>query len=150
MKTSILCLLLAIQLSALSQQSTKTLSKFEIKQIQMNCEFVKQITSGKTTNYIVYCGFQNFKYSHITDLGSIGIHKQPELDSLIAHAEVCMGYMDEKEQNICYNRKKYKLCVHDFSKLLYLQDRHEKYVRLTKKQAIKWVDWLKTIEIPVH
>lgn len=111
------------------------------------CEFAR-IVEDSDTSYHVYCGFQNQKYTHITDIGSVFIISQSELNELIDALGKAAPYIGVKGQAVSFDYRYYSLKIYDFSKELYVIDEKGKYTTLPKNQVLQWVEWLKSIQFP--
>ena len=96
------------------------------------------LTSGDTT-YFVTNYYQNSKYSHITDLGSLFFMRKEELDKTIEQIEMCLPYMDVKSDEFSVGNFR----VSSIWKLLTITDSKYKYTYMRKKDVIKWLEWLK-------
>jgi hypothetical protein len=146
MKKMILLLLLIPTLGN-AQRISSHIS--EAKFGTIDCDFYKVIQDGDTSYYLG-CSFQNAKNQQITDLASIFITDQITLDSLISDLQGIIGYVGTKTE-ISYNRSNYGLLHYDFApSMIYVEDEDGKYTTLNKKQAEKWLEWLKTIKFPTN
>jgi hypothetical protein len=135
-----------LPLVANGQSVTKKLQ--EVKVGTISCHFAYVAEPGSDTTYYVWCGFQNLEYSAITDIGSVMVASQTELEEFITNLEKCLPFLDEKSQ-MRIDKKGYALIVYDFSKgQLYVTDEKGKYTHISKAQVQKWIDWLKTIKFP--
>ena len=157
MKKLFTILLCVVSLQLYSQQSTKTI--YEKKFGSLDCKFERMIDLSKSdTSYFIYCGFQNQKYSSITDLGSIFIVNQTDLLKVIKDLKECLKYMDDKSINYSIEHKRYvgtkseevvgRFYLYDWSKGLYISDDSkltEKYTSINKKKLLKWIGWLEMI-----
>lgn len=101
-------------------------------------KIVMNIKNGTDTVTYFYYGYQNLKYTHITDLGSIFTDEKQELID-IANA---LKTLATKEKGIQLELKvgKYLLSLYDFSNNIYIEDEDRKYTYVTKKQALKMAD----------
>lgn len=152
MKNLLTVLLFIMSLQLYSQKTTTTIYDDKIGTI--SCKFSRTIDlSNSDTSYYVYCGFQNQKYSSITDLGSVFITDQKGLLKIIEELKGCLKYMDDKSNNysvdlVSYGEVSGSLTLYDFSKNLYVTDRSDllpKYTTLNKKKVIKWISWLEMV-----
>jgi hypothetical protein len=142
--TTFLLILFPLFLNA--QRITKDIST--TKAGLLSCKYTYVAEPDKDTVYYVYCGFQNKKYTTITDIGSVYIANQEELDKLIGNLEKALGFMETKT-NVSFEEPRYKLTIYDWAhKSLYVRDEDEKYTTLGKGQVIKWLEWLKSLQIP--
>jgi hypothetical protein len=96
---------------------------------------VYESISGVDTMVYYYFSFQNQKYSHITDLGSILLHKKEDVLLLQQQLKEFSEIEEKVTQSVKTNN--YELAIYDFSNNIYLIDSKGKYTTLTKKQAIK-------------
>lgn len=114
----------------------------------LECEYRRIVETGSDTLYIIFCSFQNKTYSHITDIGSVGIYKQERLDSLISNLERFLPYLDTEGMDVavdvlgvCHLRKSAKF------NLLFIEVKGGKYTTLSKAKVIEWIAWLKSIKL---
>ena len=137
MKKILLVLFLFQSFIGISQTVSKTISKKKIGYV-LNCENTMKIDmSTNDTSYTIYCGFQNQKYQHITDLGSVFMMRKETLDKTISNLKECVKYMDDKSISFSIGQ----FVIYDFSKSLYIND-DSKYTTLSKKNVLKWIKWL--------
>ena len=96
---------------------------------------VYQSVIGVDTMVYYYFSFQNQKYQHITDLGSIMLVKKEDVllmqQQLKEYAEI------EEKLTQSVKTLNYQIAIYDFSNNIYLTDSKGKYTTLTKKEAIK-------------
>ena len=71
-----------------------------------------------------YYGYQNQKYQHITDIGSVFLSKKSDLK--------------------LFADKKFRMRLYDFSEMIYIEDTKDKYTTLSKKNAKKLADEIYT------
>lgn len=137
MKNLLLILLLIIPFVGFSQIVTKTLNKKKIGFV-LDCKNEMKIDmSTNDTSYTVFCSFQNQKYRHIIDIGSVFMMRKETLDKTISQLKECLKYMDDKSISFSIGQfEKY-----DFSKNLYIKD-DGKSTTLSKKGVTKWIEWL--------
>ena len=157
MKKLFTILLCVVSLQLYSQKSNKTI--YEKNFGSLDCEFERVIDlSTSDTSYYIYCGFQNIKYSSITDLGGIFLTYQTDLMKVIEDLKDCLKYMDDESINYSVDVKRFvgttseevrgKFYIYDFSKNLYISDLSqltEKYTTVNKKKLLKWIEWLEMI-----
>lgn len=143
MKKILILLMLPALLSA--QKIDSTISK--LKCGKMTWEFTKVKEAGKPDFYYVYCSYQNMEYQSITDLASIFIARQHDVDSLASDLTGALKLLDQK-QKARYERDKYTISVGVFGGSLLIYDKDSKYTTLTKPQAEKLIAWLKTVKFP--
>jgi hypothetical protein len=96
------------------------------------------VKNGTDTVTYFYYGYQNAKYTHITDIGAICTQDKQELID-ISNA---LKTLSEKEKGVQVelNINKYSLRLYDFSNNIYIEDEEGKYTYVTKKQAVKMAD----------
>lgn len=101
-------------------------------------KIVMNIKNGSDTTTYFYYGYQNLKYSYISDLGAIFTTEKQELID-IANA---LNTLATKEKGIQVQLKvgKYSLSLYDFSNNVYIEDEEGKYTYVSKKQAVKMAD----------
>lgn len=141
----LLFLILLVPTIGAAQKITTHISEAKFGTIEG--DFFKTIENGDTS-YFVACTFQNAEYQAITDIASIFIEDQLTLDSLISDLQGIIGYVGTKTE-ISYKRSTYSLIHYDFATAsIYVEDEDRKYTMINKKQAEKWLEWLKTIKFP--
>jgi hypothetical protein len=101
-------------------------------------KIVMNVKNGTDTVTYFYYGYQNAKYTHITDIGAICTQDKQELID-ISNA---LKTLSEKEKGVQVelNINKYSLRLYDFSNNIYIEDEEGKYTYITKKQAVKMAD----------
>lgn len=101
-------------------------NKFEITQVVKN---------DTDTIVYMYWGYQNAKYQHITDIGSIFITSGSELIEL-ANKLIEFGNIKTViNQRETINNV--SLILYDFSKYIYIENKEGKYTMISKSEAIK-------------
>jgi hypothetical protein len=90
---------------------------------------------GEDTMVYYYMSYQNQKYQHITDLGSILLNQKEDVEEL-ANGLKKLAEHEEKVSIIIHN-KYFEIAIYEFSNNVYLMDSNGKYTTFTKKQAIK-------------
>jgi hypothetical protein len=97
----------------------------------------RTITNGVDTTMYFYMGYQNKKYQHITDIGSVLFTTK---SYLVAFMEK-LWVMAEMEKGIDFTDKvgTTTLARYPFSRNVYITDREGKYTYLTKGQISKMV-----------
>ena len=101
-------------------------NKFEISQV---------IKNDVDTLTYMFWGYQNAKYQHITDIGSVFIITNLEL---VAFANKLIEFGNIK--TVVNQRETVSgttLLLYDFSKYIYVEDKDGKYTILSKSEAIK-------------
>lgn len=141
MKKILLVLFLFQSFIGFSQSVSETISKKKISYV-LNCENKMKIDlSNNDTTYQINCFFQNQKYQHITDLGSVSFYSQfkgkEELEKTIDQLKQCLKYLDKKEMSFEIGRFR----ISDKFKILWVYD-DSKYTTLSKKGVTKWIKWL--------
>jgi hypothetical protein len=91
------------------------------------------IRNGKDTTIYFYYGYQNKKYTHITDIGSVFLVSREEVE-LFANALNTLADKTEKT-NLQISVGTVKVYLYDFSNAIYVEDKNGKYTTLTKKVA---------------
>jgi len=141
---SILLVLGVFSTHLFSQTITKDLSKKKIGTV--DCKHYMSINVEKSdTSYYIWCGFQNQKYSSISDIGSVFITSLVERDRVVSDLKECVKYMDDKSISFTIN----EFTLYDFSKNLYINDESgvRKYTTMRKKNVLKWIEWLESITV---
>jgi len=145
---NVIYLLLLFSTCIYAQKKRVNLSKSTIGTI--SAEYTKSIDLEKNdTLYYVYCGFQNKKYSSISDIKSIFITKDEDLKSLIKDLKTAVNEMGVDKVNINWTRENYELVLYDFSNELYILEKPKKgsgYTTLSKKQVEEFIFWLEKID----
>ena len=101
-------------------------------------KIVMNVKNGTDTVTYFYYGYQNAKYTHITDIGAICTQDKQELIDISNALKI----LSEKEKGVQVelNINKYSLRLYDFSNNIYIEDEEGKYTYVTKKQAVKMAD----------
>ena len=141
MKNILLVLFLFQSFIGFSQSVSETISKKKISYV-LNCENKMKIDlSNNDTTYQINCFFQNQKYQHITDLGSVSFYSQfngkEELEKTIDQLKQCLKYLDKREMSFEIGQFR----ISDQFKILWVYD-DSKYTTLSKKGVTKWIKWL--------
>lgn len=134
-----------------SQTTKTTISKIKVAMWWgIKGEFTRTIDlNTNDTAYYVYMSYQNRRYQHIVDIGSIMIWDQKTLTKFRNRMYECTKYMNYRRQNIRFNHNDYELYVTDHSRNLYFNSpRGDEYTYLGKVYIIKLLKWLNTITIP--
>ena len=99
----------------------------------------RQIVDSKDTTTFFYWGFQNAKYSAITDVGSLFFRSKDELEGfakkLIEFASKESGVTISSTLNSATG--KITLQLFDFTNDIYINDKNGKYFIYSKKEAEK-------------
>lgn len=103
------------------------------------------ITNNKDTSIYFYMGYQNKKYTHITDLGSVVIGSKTTMAAFIEKLWV----LAQMESGIDYSDRvgSITLARYPFSKNVYITDKNGKYTYLTKGQIKRFID---QVELYLH
>lgn len=99
--------------------------------------------------YFVYLGFQNEKYTSITDIKSVSFFDKESLNEFIKDLNAAKTQMLLKQKtDLSWNRKKYNLAFYDFSFDLYLKQATgtEAYTTLDEKTVDKLIEVLMKID----
>jgi hypothetical protein len=112
----------------------------------LDCSYKMSVKVGESdTSFYIYCFFQNQTYSSITDIGGVFITTIKGKDRIVSDLKQCIKYMDDKSISFTIN----EFTLYDFSKNLYIKDKSdysEKYTTLSKKNVLKWIEWLESIK----
>lgn len=139
----IFCLLASI---SYSQQKRINISSEKIGPV--NCTYSISIDIDKAdTLHYVYIGFQNQKYTSISDIKSIIFMYSNELVQFTDDLKKMLPEMDVKNNNIEYKRSNYKLTKYDFSKYLFLSvEDGNGYTSFSKGQVERLIKWIEGLE----
>ena len=147
MKHLLLYLFLFLNFTSHSFSSSLTEEINAIKIGPLECSHTLTLDSTGTDSYkeyIVYCFFQNSKYRHIVDLGSIYIPHDQLLVDTIASLKNCLKYMDKKVYAIDCGKRKNRFVIYDNSSDLWIYSRDES-IPLDKDRVLDLIKWLETI-----
>jgi hypothetical protein len=103
-----------------------------------NWKIVMNIKNGTDTVTYFYYGYQNAKYTHITDIGAICTESNQELIDISNGLKTLAS--KENGVQIELTVGKYSIRLYDFSNNIYIEDEEGKYTYVTKKQAVKMAD----------
>jgi hypothetical protein len=149
MKKIILFLVMSLAFTVSGNAQQKRVTILESKFGLLSPMYGKTIDlDTNTTNYYLYIGFQNQKYSSITDLKSVFITKDADLKALIKDLKTALIEMETK-QNIEWTKDKYKLALYDFSNKLYFSESPKKgsgYTTISKKEVENLILWLESFQ----
>jgi hypothetical protein len=101
-------------------------------------KIVMNIKNGTDTVTYFYFGYQNAKYTQITDVGAICTQSKQELIDIANGLKTLST--KEKGVNIELKVGVYTLSLYDFTNNVYIEDEDRKYTYVTKKQAVKMAD----------
>jgi hypothetical protein len=101
-------------------------------------KIVMNVKNGTDTVTYFYYGYQNAKYTHITDIGAICTESKQELIDISNGLKT----LATKEKGVQLELKvgKYSLSLYDFSNNIYIEDEDGKYTYVTKNKAVKMAD----------
>jgi len=123
-----------------SQTVEKTLDKKLLGPFSCEKKLKINVETNDTT-MSCYCTYQNREYSHITDLGIIGLYRESDRDELVKNIKMCLPYMENKSDSFSVGRFK----IYDFSKNLYFTSSTKEYTFIDKKRCLKWLEWLENL-----
>ena len=103
-----------------------------------------KITSGDDVTYYLYFHFQNKKYSHITDIGSIMFGSKEEVDKFVKDFQYLLPKMGSNS-----SIRQGHLQYYDFAKKsIYVND-GKKYTTINAKNAQKLISWIESLDLSV-
>lgn len=140
--------LILIALVSFSQKKTVKLLEAGIGPISL--EYSKSIDlENQDTLFYVYLGFQNAKYTSITDIKSIFFTKDEVFKKFIQDLKIALEELEKNEKiDLEWDRRPdYQLKLYSFSKDLYIIQGKgvEGYTKLTKKQIPTLIERLSQI-----
>lgn len=98
----------------------------------------QDITNGTDTMTYFYMSYQNFKYSHIVDIGSILFSQKADLQKF---ADELVNLANSSDSvSITTKVGMATLATYDFTKAIQIADRTGKYTYITREDAIKLAD----------
>lgn len=119
----------------------KPISEFKTPGFQ--CEYKK----GDRGGYI-YCWYQNPDYTTITDIISIMLSRRETVENLIKDLESSLTFLGTNQTVRYTKNNSYKILVYDFwKKGIYIGNHKDTEWRLYKKYIIKYIDWLKSLDL---
>ncbi len=145
----ILCLFV---LSFRANAQVKTIKLLDTRVANVHILYDKMVDLEKNdTLYMVYMGFQNAKYSSITDIKSIAITDSTTFNEFKKDLNTAFKQMETGEKvSMRWDRKEYGLILHDWTSELSLEN-GEKYSRgytyLSKKQVLKLITQVSRINL---
>ena len=105
------------------------------KGVLLDYRIEKVISNGIVTNVYFYWGFQNQKYSSITDIGSFLFSQKKDLQLFIDMLKVIA--QKDNGSNIDITIKGGTLNLYDFDiESIYITDKNGKYTTIEKKKAL--------------
>jgi hypothetical protein len=148
MKKLLLMAILLISVASFGQVKRENIIDERIGEISFSYKKITDLEKSEIT-YLVYLGFQNQKYSSISDIKSIGFFEKDNLANFIkdlksAHEQMLL---DEKI-SIDWRKERYNLKLYDFSKALYLESTRGTggYTTLNLKNLEKLLEYLSKID----
>jgi hypothetical protein len=137
MKNLILILSVIISFNSFSQKevSSKLAKSYTTASgLGNGWEIVQKIKNDTDTTVYFYMSYQNKRYTHITDIGSVFYTRQADLlkfaEKLIEFANYDSGIIISEQVGIMH------LQLYDFSNSIFIEDNNDKYTTITKKDAI--------------
>ncbi len=148
MKQFALAVLLFASTHAIGQTKEVIISKESIGSISCKYALSINMDKGDTLRYI-YIGFQNEKYSSITDIKSIAFHALKDSAGIIKFNKDLRAAVLEmgSKTEMSWSRDAYDLALFDFTDKLYVIEgkKGSGYTTLSKKQVFQLIDWLDKI-----
>lgn len=149
MKNLILTILLLFITSTYSQ-TTKTNLLYKDKKYDITI----QKFDGNNGSYILWMwSYQNSKYQHIVDLGSILFKNPEDIKKFISDCESFIGLNRETGQTLVSNKNElsdsnYSIAKLSDSSLIFISDNDDKYKIFTQKNLVKFLEGLnKSLEL---
>jgi len=132
-------MLITLSTNIFAQETVERKTLFKSK---LGYEITQLIRSSGTTTFFYY-SYQNQKYRHISDLGSVFISNKEELKTF---AEKLIEFSNkEKGIEITYTDKAYSLALYDFASSIYIYDAKQmKYTSIDKAKAKKLAEEILT------
>lgn len=137
-----------IKVSIAQTKKRTVLAESKIGSITCQYHEIIDLEKGDTI-YFIYLGFQNAKFTTITDIKSIGIFTKEEQTNLIKDLNAALLEIGNKT-SMSWDRGPYSINLYDFSNQLYLQQGKTKgsgYTLLTSKNVQQLIDWLGAITL---
>lgn len=131
-KTTIL-LMAFMSLSLVAFNQTRESIRM-VKGENLDFSIDKVITNSTDTMVYFYWGFQNKKYSSITDIGSFMFYKKDDLKLFVSG----LKQLSEKEKGVDFQLSIGKfgtMELYDFSNEIYLTEKNGKYTTISKKKV---------------
>jgi hypothetical protein len=134
MKNLFLVILLFITVSVEAQSEKHEVI---VQGLSPKWEISRRITNGVDTVIYFYMGYQNMKYTHITDIGSVVFTRKSDFAAFTEKLWV----LADMEKGVDYTDKVgiATLARYPFSRNVYITDRQGKYTYLTKGQISRMV-----------
>jgi hypothetical protein len=121
MKKVLFITLIIIPFLSFSQKKTVNLLESKVGPISLKYSMAIDLESQDTLSY-VYLGFQNAKYTSITDIKSIFFSKDDIFKQFLKDLKIALEELKKNEKtNLNWDRSpNYQLKIYDFSKNLYV------------------------------
>jgi|688.fasta_scaffold23369_2 hypothetical protein len=136
MKNLILVLSVILSFNSFSQKEVSSKlakSSFETSGLGNGWEIIQKIKNDKDTTIFFYMSYQNMKYSHITDIGSVFYTRKADL---LKFAQVLLEFSKyDSGTAISQQLGTTSLDLYDFSNSIYIEDNNGKYTTITKRKA---------------
>ena len=136
MKNLILVLSVILSFNSFSQKevSSKLAKSYTTASALGNgWEIVQKIKNDTDTTVYFYMSYQNMKYSHITDIGSVFYTRKADL---LKFAQVLLEFSKyDSGTAISQQLGTTSLDLYDFSNSIYIEDNNGKYTTITKRKA---------------
>jgi len=148
-KFIILFLLSTFSLVVTAQNKTVKISELQIG--VLSCKYSMRIDlEKKDTIRYIYLGFQNAKYSSITDIKSVMFDVSKDSTDVYDFKKDLKMALSEigNKTSISWDKKNYSVALYDFNNKLYLREASKDgsgYTLLTKGQVEKLIDWIDII-----
>lgn len=128
--------------------SAQSYNKSEVLVKRPEVKVINYYEGEKLDRQMVYWPFQNAKYTHITDIGSIAVWNQEELDELISDLETALKM---SEQNVSWRGKSGSVNTGESSlgRGYITIDDGRKYAFVTKAQVTTVISALKSFSFSI-
>jgi hypothetical protein len=136
MKNLILILAATISLTSFSQKevSYKLAKSYTTTSgLGNGWEIIQKVKNDTDTIVFFYMSFQNMKYSHITDIGSVFYTIESDL---LKFGNLLLEFCEyENGVEVSDQVGRVKIQLYDFSESIYIEDNDGKYSSITKQNA---------------
>lgn len=137
MKKVLFITLIIIPFLSFSQKKTVNLLESQVGPISLKYSMTIDLENQDTLAY-VYLGFQNAKYTSITDIKSIFFSKDEIFKQFLKDLKIALEELEKNEKiNLEWDKSpNYQLKIYDWSKNLYVREGEGTggYTTLSKKQ----------------